>query len=83
MLYQCYATIVRRNMHSQGNNIQSIARHLSMTIEGLLEAVFSVGSTLRLYSEDPKPADSSSVESQLVKRRLGGWYEMTAIPEHC
>jgi hypothetical protein len=42
------------------------------TIEGLLEVVFSVGFGPRLYSEDPRPAESSSFESQPVKRRLGG-----------
>jgi hypothetical protein len=47
-----------------------------MTItEGLLEAVFSVGSAPRLRSLDPKP-----VESQPAKRRLGGWCEMAWDP---
>jgi hypothetical protein len=53
--------------HSCGRDIQSIAVHPSMTtIEGLLEAVFSVGSSLRLYNEDASRAAvrvvSSSVE---------------------
>jgi hypothetical protein len=29
-------------------------------IEGLLEAVFSVGSSPRIYSEDPRPAEEFS-----------------------
>jgi hypothetical protein len=33
-----------------------------MTIEGLLEAVFSVGSTPRLYNEDTSRVVGSSVE---------------------
>jgi hypothetical protein len=38
---------------SRGNNIQSIARQLTITtISGLLEAAFSVGSATRLYNED-------------------------------
>jgi hypothetical protein len=42
------------------NNICAIARQLLITtIEELLEAVFSVGSTLRLYSKDPRPAEGS------------------------
>jgi hypothetical protein len=49
------------------------------TIERWLEAVFSVGSAMRLYSEDPMLDECSSVESQPVKRRLGGWCEMAAI----
>jgi hypothetical protein len=37
------------------NNIQAIARQLPITtIVGLLEGVFSLGSTPRLYSEDLK-----------------------------
>jgi hypothetical protein len=46
------------------------------TIEGLLEVVFSVASTPRLYSEDPRAAEGSSAERQPVKRRLEGWCEM-------
>jgi hypothetical protein len=39
------------------NNICAIARQPPITaVVGLLEAVFSVGSTPRLYSEDPRPA---------------------------
>jgi hypothetical protein len=45
--------------HSHRNYIQSIARQLSMTIEGLLETVFSVGSAPRLYSEDPRLVECS------------------------
>jgi hypothetical protein len=32
------------------------------TVEGLLEAVFSVESTSRLYSENPRLAESSEAE---------------------
>jgi hypothetical protein len=40
------------------NHIQVIARQpLITTIEKLFEAVFSVGSALRLYSEDHRPAE--------------------------
>jgi hypothetical protein len=40
------------------NNIQAIAWQPPITkIQGLLEAVFSVGSVPRLYSEDPSPAE--------------------------
>jgi hypothetical protein len=41
----------------------AIARQLPITtVVGLLETVFSVGSVPRLYNEDPKPAECSSVE---------------------
>jgi hypothetical protein len=59
MKYCCYAMIVRRNTHclvtasKHVNDIRAIARQSPMTIEGLLEAVISIGSTPRLYSEDP------------------------------
>jgi hypothetical protein len=43
------------------------------TIEGLLEAVFSVGSALRLYSEDTRPAEGSSVEDSQLREILQGW----------
>jgi hypothetical protein len=33
--------------------------------------VFSVGCALRLYSEDPRPAESSSVERSEVKYLVG------------
>jgi hypothetical protein len=52
-------------------------------IERLLEAAFSVGSTPRLYSEDPRPAEGISVESQPVQRRLGGLCEMATSLEPC
>jgi hypothetical protein len=43
------------------NNIRAIVRQLPITtVEGLLEAMFSGGSTLRLYSEDPRLAECSS-----------------------
>jgi hypothetical protein len=54
--------IARKNMcclvapSKHVNNIQANARQLSITIEELLEAVFSVRSAQRLYSEDPKLA---------------------------
>jgi hypothetical protein len=45
------------------NSISAIARRPPMTsIDGLLEAVFSVESAPRLYSEDPRPTQCSSVE---------------------
>jgi hypothetical protein len=58
--------------------MQAVTVQLSMTtiLEGLWEEVFSVGFAPRLYSEDPRQC--SSVESQPVKRRLGGWCEMAA-----
>jgi hypothetical protein len=42
---------------SRGNDIRIIARQPIKTIEELLQAVFSVGSTPRLYSEDPRPIE--------------------------
>jgi hypothetical protein len=43
-------------------NIRDIARQSSITaIKGFLEMVFSVGSAPRLHSEDPWPAECSSV----------------------
>jgi hypothetical protein len=66
MLYRCYATIARTNISffvSAGkhvNIILSIAKQpLIITIVGLWEAVFSVASA---PSEDPGPAECSSVE---------------------
>jgi hypothetical protein len=45
------------------SDIQAFAKQLLITtIEGLLEEVFSVGSTPRLYSKDPRLAEGSSVE---------------------
>jgi hypothetical protein len=45
------------------NSFRAIARQLRITTkEGFLEAVFSVGSGPRLYSEDPRLAGGSSVE---------------------
>jgi bifunctional ADP-heptose synthase (sugar kinase/adenylyltransferase) len=59
------------------NNNRAIARQPPVTtLEGLLVAVFSVGSVPRLYSENPRPVECSSV--QAMKRRLGGWCEMAA-----
>jgi hypothetical protein len=69
MLYRCYATIARTNISflvpagKHVNIIRSIAKQSPIiTIEGLWEAVFSVGSAPKLYSEDPAPAECSSVE---------------------
>jgi hypothetical protein len=69
MLYHWYATIARRNMRclvaagKHVSDIQAIARQLPITTtEGLLEAVFSIGAAPRLYSEDPRSAEGSSVE---------------------
>jgi hypothetical protein len=41
------------------NDIRAIARQRPITIEKLLESVFSVGSVPRLYSEDPSLAEFS------------------------
>jgi hypothetical protein len=44
------------------SDIRAVARQPPITtIEKLLEAVFGVGSSLRLYSEDPRPAELFSV----------------------
>jgi hypothetical protein len=49
------------NRRFGGTYRQAIARQLPMTTkEGLLEAVFSVGSALKLYSEVPRPAEEFS-----------------------
>jgi hypothetical protein len=40
--------------------------------------VFSMWSLLRSYHDNWGRPSELSVESQLVKRRLGGWFEMTA-----
>jgi hypothetical protein len=62
--YSCYATIGRRKMlrlveaGKQVNAPRTVARQPPITtIEKLFEAVFSVGSAPRLYSEDPRPAE--------------------------
>jgi hypothetical protein len=62
----CYANIVRRDMRclitagKHVNDTRDIARQQPIiTIEKLLEAVFSVGSAPRLCSEDTKPAEFS------------------------
>jgi hypothetical protein len=39
------------------NDIRAIARQLLITTEELMAAVFSVGSALRLYREDPRPVE--------------------------
>jgi hypothetical protein len=40
------------------NDIRVIARQTAITtIDGLLEVMFSVGYTPRLYSKDPRPAE--------------------------
>jgi hypothetical protein len=66
--YRCYETIVRRNMHclvtagKYVNDIRAIARQPPVTTtEGYLEAMFSVGTASRLYSEEPKPVECSEV----------------------
>jgi hypothetical protein len=41
-----------------------------MTTIGLLEEVFSVGSALRLYSEDLRPAECSSACEEKTRRLL-------------
>jgi hypothetical protein len=57
-----------RYTRSCGNYIQSIARQPSMTtIKGLLKAVFSVGSALSLYSENPRAFVQFSRKSACVK----------------
>jgi hypothetical protein len=46
------------------NNIRDIGRQPSITtIEGLLEAAFSVGSDPRLYSEETRPAQCRRPEA--------------------
>jgi hypothetical protein len=64
---------------------QRLGKHVSAamdthaTIEVLLETVFSTRSMPRSYQQDTKLELSQlSVESRVVKRRLGGWCEMTA-----
>jgi hypothetical protein len=58
-----HATVIR---HFRRNDIQSIARQPPMTtIEGLLEAVFSVGSAPRLYNEDKSQAAVRVVSSSV------------------
>jgi hypothetical protein len=50
------------------NDIRAIARQTPITtIAGLLEAVFSVGSAPRLYSENSRTAEGSSAELSEVK----------------
>jgi hypothetical protein len=50
---RCFVTAARHV-----NDIQATARQQPITtIERMLEAVFSVGSAPRLYSEDPRPAE--------------------------
>jgi hypothetical protein len=51
------------------NNIHAIARQLKL--EELSEALFSVGSTLRLYSEDRRQAEDSLIELCEVKWLVG------------
>jgi hypothetical protein len=47
---------------SCGYDIQSIARQATMTKIGLLEAVLSIGSAPRLYSEALRPTECSLVK---------------------
>jgi hypothetical protein len=51
------------------------ARNMHITIELLLETVFSTRSMQRGCKEDDW---GDPVESQHVKQRLGGWCEMAA-----
>jgi hypothetical protein len=44
----------------QVNDIRALARQPPITTEGLLEAVFSVGSASSVYSEDPRPAEGKA-----------------------
>jgi hypothetical protein len=45
------------------SNIRAIARQPPITtIEGLLEAVFTVGSAPKLYSQESRSSEDSSVE---------------------
>jgi predicted benzoate:H+ symporter BenE len=54
------------------NDIQAIARQPPIITEGIWEAVFSVGSAPRLYSEAPRQAESSAVQlsTWLVSERV-------------
>jgi hypothetical protein len=61
--YRRYATIARRNMRclvtagKHVNNIRAIASQPPITtIEGLLEALFSIGSSPRLHNDDTSQA---------------------------
>jgi hypothetical protein len=71
--YHCYARILGRNtcysvtVGKHANNIWAIVRPPPVTIIGLLELVFSVRSTPRLYSKNPRPAETSSTEKCEVK----------------
>jgi hypothetical protein len=48
------------------NNIRAINSQPPITtIEGLLEAAFSVGSALRLYSEDPREAEAVQLKVRI------------------
>jgi hypothetical protein len=59
--------------------MQQHGKHPSATMELLLQTVFSTRSMQRGYEEDNWV--TKLVESQPVKRRLGGWYEMvTSLP---
>jgi hypothetical protein len=62
-LYRCYATIMRSNMRclvvasKHINDIWAVGEQPPITTgEKLLDTVFSLGSTPRLYSEDSRPA---------------------------
>jgi hypothetical protein len=64
------------------NNIRVIARQPPIAkIKILLEAVFVVGCAPRIYCEDPRPDECSSV--QAVKKRIAGWCEMAANLVSC
>jgi hypothetical protein len=53
------------------NDIRAIARQAPITIEKMLEAVFSVGSAPRLYSEDPRPAEW--IQLRDIRRTVSTW----------
>jgi hypothetical protein len=46
------------------NNIRAIARQPPITKEGVLEAVFSVGSAPMLYKKDPRPAEAIQLSEE-------------------
>jgi hypothetical protein len=76
--YRCCATIARKNMcclvavGKHVSDIPTISRQPPIaTREELLEAVFSVGSAHRLYSEDPRLAER--VQLQDICQTVTTW----------
>jgi hypothetical protein len=63
------------NIEARAAAMQRRGKHASTTIELLVETVFSTRSVLRIIRRIIG-ATQLSVESQSVKRRLGGWCEM-------